>query len=196
MASPVGGVSWGDNLLRAQVGVDHPVSHQRIILLAWNPLATARPPAHQALAGTACPSCGWSTPARLRAAQLLAAIECRRNRPAVVRSGYVSLARMMKLGRRPCLTPRRCSSQWKPRPKWRGRRDGAWAMRDTEQTPRLGQSNPTNRVLDFSMARLIANSQRTDRPLVRCIGVARHISSVQLTLLQGTGCPDSRSHSV
>ncbi len=51
-------------------------------------------------------------------------------------------------------------------------------------------------VIDLSMARLLANSQRPDRPPVRCIDVARHAPGVQPTLLQESSRPNSRSHLV
>ena len=60
----------------------------------------------------------------------------------------------------------------------------------------LGASKPTYRVLDFRMVRLLANSQRPDRPPVRCIGVARHAFGVQPTVLQGTDRLFRRSHLV
>ena len=45
-----------------------------------------------------------------------------------------------------------------------------------------------------SMARLLVNSQRPDRPSVRCIGVARLAPGAQPTLSRGTGRPSSLSH--
>ena len=50
--------------------------------------------------------------------------------------------------------------------------------------------------LDFLMVRLLANSQRPDRPPVRCIGVARHACGVQSTVLRGTDRLLWRSHLV
>ena len=69
-------------------------------------------------------------------------------------------------------------------------------VRGGESMLSLCTSRPTCEVIDFSMARLLANSQRPNRPPVRCIGVARHASGGQPTLLQGSSRPNSRSHLV
>lgn len=122
------GVLWGDPWFGAPVRVDHSVSHRTATLRTWNPLDTALPPAHQDLAGLACPSSAWSTLVAPRAARLLEAIAYRRTLPAVVPSGCANLAQMTRMDRRPCSTPRRCSSRPLSRPRWRGRHELPWSL--------------------------------------------------------------------
>ena len=64
------------------------------------------------------------------------------------------------------------------------------AVRSTRERPK-----PTCRVIDSSMARLLADS-RPNRPPVRGIGAARHALGVQPALLQGTGRSSSGSRFV
>jgi hypothetical protein len=57
-------------------------------------------------------------------------------------------------------------------------------------------NKPTCRVLDSFMVRLLVNSQRPERPPVRCMGVARHVPGAQPAVSRGTDRRRSRSHFV